>query len=135
MVEDRHPGTPGGGGFTYEYSESVESDTPVTNANDAFVVVHTHTVVTAGDYIVMWNFELSEASAAIHVFGRVLHNTTVIGNYRWEFEDTNPDPYQTCAGFRKRTLAVNDTITIEHGQETTSGTVRTRRCRILLIAA
>ncbi len=137
MSEDRHSGTPGGGGngFAYEYSESVESDTSTTSTSTAWETVHTHTVVTAGDYLVMWNFEISMDMTTSHIFSRVRHNATVIGNYGWEPEDVTPDPWDACAGFRKRTLAVDDTITLEYGKEGGTGVKGMRRCRVLLIAA
>ncbi len=137
MPEDRHSGTPGGGGngFAYEYSESVESDTPTTGTSAAWETVHTHTVETAGDYIVSWNFELSYNTVAFHIFGRTRHNATTIGNYRWEYEDASPDPYESCSGFKKLTLAAGDTITLEYGAESTGNIKRMRRCRVLLIAA
>ncbi len=136
MTEARHPGTPGGGsGFTYEYSDSVESDTPTESTTLGWETVHTHTVVTAGEYIVQWTFELGYPQVTAHILGRARHNTTVIGNYAWEVEDIAPDSYESCAGMKKLALAVNDTITLEYNKEAGSGAKRMRRCRVLLIAA
>ncbi len=136
MSEDRHSGIPGGGnGFAYEYSEAVESDTPTTSTSSSTETVHTHTVATAGDYIVMWSFELGYASNANHIEGRVYHNGARIAAYTWEYEDVVPDPYTNCSGFKKLTLAIDDTIELTYGAETSGSEKRMRRCRVLLIAA
>jgi len=120
----------GGGGLATEYSES-EGDASTTSTS--WQTKLTHTVQTAGVYLVQWYYEFYGSSTNYHARTQVLHNAAEIANLQFEPEDIAPVPWTSGAGMKKLTLAQGDTIKINYCSENGSGTAYIRFARIFLI--
>lgn len=129
-VTEKHSHPGGGNGVVTYYAEDEEQSETTSTYWQTKV---TYTVVVAGDYLVSWSFELSQENIAYHCLSQVLHNTTEIANMQFEPEDVSPAFWLSGAGFKKLTLAVDDTIKINWRAEAGEKLAHIRRARIFLL--
>jgi hypothetical protein len=124
-IESHTPGS-----VTTEYSESEGDD---FSSSTSWQNKLTHTVQTAGIYLVHWYFEIMGSSTQYHVRSQVQHNSSEIANVQYEPEDVNPDYWLSGGGVKKLTLSQGDTIKINYCSENSSITTHIRYARIALI--
>jgi len=125
-----HSHSGGGGGTVSEYSES-EGDVSINSTS--WQTKLTHTVQTAGIYLVQWYYEFYGTSTSYHARTQVLHNAAEIANVQCEPEDVSPAPWTSGAGLKQLALSQGDTIKINYCSENSSGTAHIRFARTSLI--
>jgi len=116
-------------GSEYSYIESESEDTTSSTSFQNKVTLTTGTI-PAGDYHIVWSYELRSSNSEETVKSQVLVDTVEIGSHIVETKDGNE--YRIVSGFRKMTLtnAVH-TVDIEYARDS-GGTAKIRRARIEL---
>uniref|UniRef100_A0A6M3IHY4 Uncharacterized protein n=1 Tax=viral metagenome TaxID=1070528 RepID=A0A6M3IHY4_9ZZZZ len=128
-----HSHAGGGGGLVSYYAESPGDD---SSNSTSWQTKLSLLVEEAGDYLVQWTYELRGSSTTYHRRSRVVHASfgeTELANAQMEPRDNAPVEWMACSGFRKVTLAVNDTIRIDYCSENATGTAYIRYAAICII--